>query len=73
MSGREATVRLLSIRGTRSSDRCVPRHSLCTKCGKDLGYSGARDRVVSLLEQVCRVYRYILECCNVNRRDIYCI
>ena len=29
-----------------SSDRCVSRHSLCTKGGKDLGYSGAGDRVV---------------------------
>ena len=37
---------LLSVRDTRSSDRCVSRHSLCTKGGKDMGSSGAGDHVV---------------------------
>ena len=46
---------LLCVRDTRSSDRCVSRHSLCAKGGKDLGYSGAGDRLVLVLEQACRV------------------
>ena len=40
-----ATVKVASVRDTRSSARYVSRHNMCTKGTNDLGFSGAGDRV----------------------------